>query len=677
MLVGDLAFQALAIAPGTAVNPMNLTLDVPFLKEESVDVKQVGPVDSLIGEIASGAEHKVKIVQQPHLSTPGASEKHHKRQPKQQQYGSEQLPKPLHLTELLLCSTHQLQDVIVPPGSLFCKPSDSPCLHNTNARYTASFLPEIAQRPILQHLVELGGVKQLRHLRLCNSHWKVACDAQILSIGCGVEEMGAAIPFMQQLPALTTLIIRGSTIIASTLGENSLYGLDAKLKKLTLAGVPDMHHWGGWIGSPSMQLASLGSLLLSFSQSLTTLHITACIVENSSNQLTLSTPGFFSWFPLLADLSLDAVKSTPVHTCLDLGDCMHLKTLRCKSGMLESLDVTMCKQLVSLDCSHNSLSSLDLSECVIMTELVCEANRIEHLDVSACSQLTSLHCSNNQLKTLDASVCLKLLNLDCCRNHLQTLVLPTHAELNTLNLSNNLEILTLVGDPLPLHLCCEWTSFNQISPAAVIRAHNLELLGLVTGPLAGFKKLQHMECAIGDGGSINLSGCQDVDLALSSERYSFSLLGKSAVRKLTLSGFLCLDSFAGFTTLTDLHCAVSTYQLQHLDLSECHSLHTACLIVDWYPTSGMYTTLITGSRSLEQLTCNGFSSLLKLDVSLCSLLTALTVRGSSLTRMDVSFCPILRSLDVSDSALLKVLYTGSLQFLKRVTCRNCPRLEGF
>lgn len=117
-------------------------------------------------------------------------------------------------------------------------------------------------------------------------------------------------------------------------------------------------------------------------------------------------------------------------------------------------------------------------------------------------------------------------------------------------------------------------------------------------------------------------------MALSSERYGFPFLGKSAVGKLTLSGFLCLNNFEGFTTLTNLHCAVSTYQLQHLNLSECHSLRTACLLVDWYPASGMYTTLITGSRSLEKLTCNGLSSLLKFDVSLCSLLMAQSPRIS-------------------------------------------------
>ena len=93
-----------------------------------------------------------------------------------------------------------------------------------------------------------------------------------------------------------------------------------------------------------------------------------------------------------------------------------LKTLRCSSNQLTSLDVSNNLALESLYCYYNALISLDVSNNLALESLYCYYNALISLDVSNNSALVNLSCGNNALISLDISNNTDLCSLTCSGN---------------------------------------------------------------------------------------------------------------------------------------------------------------------------------------------------------------------------------------------------------------------
>lgn len=530
------------------------------------------------------------------------------------------------------------------------------------------------------------------HLRLCSRLWKAVNDANINRICCDANELAGAIPFMQRLQKIEHLTIRGNKVDGSMPGSTALCTFGVKLTSLTLDAGHDSREQQDWISSPSTALASFSSLLLPWKCSITKLNFINCVVSSCGTNDTFNSPGFFANFPLLTDLVLHGVR---ILSSLDLVGCATLETLDCSSCNLRSLDVMGCKQLLSLDChgnlirclslsgcttlinldcSGNCCTLLDLSECHDVVQLLCTCNSLVQLDVACCKQLEHLQCQGNMLSSLDLTACRKLKHIDCSHNHLQTLFLHAEAQLVSMALASNLQGVLVFGGASVSIISCDAATFRSVSPAVCAEVQKLHLEGTVRWDLGRFQRLQSLSCTIGHRGSIDLSGCQNLELVLHSKNPSLAFFGRSSVRKLSLSGSWSLTDFTRFTALRELDYFVSSSELQALDLSACRALHKVFL---WNTgPCGISAVNFAGCVSLEELDCQGMMRLAELDLSSCASLTVLNCVGSGLTSLDISCCPLLKRLDVSDSELLLTINTGSLGLPQCFKDSNCPKLPG-
>ena len=115
-----------------------------------------------------------------------------------------------------------------------------------------------------------------------------------------------------------------------------------------------------------------------------------------------------------------------------------LKTLKCGSNRLTTLDVTGCDALEYLDCSFNKLTSLNVSDNLALEGLQCTYNKLTDLTVSANTALKELSCSSNQLTALNVSSNTVLESLYCSLNQLTALDVTNNAALHELGCSDNL-----------------------------------------------------------------------------------------------------------------------------------------------------------------------------------------------------------------------------------------------
>lgn len=517
------------------------------------------------------------------------------------------------------------------------------------------------------------------------------CNAAISSVTCDADFLPDRMVFVRGLPKLAHLRIRGNQTTGSTVGIDVLGAFGSHLKKLEL--VAGGKQW--WTeGLPEMIVEDLRNLLLPWGHALRSIHLVKCDVSGGYGKTPIG-PNFFSSFPSLEILQLVCVRATPALNALDVTGCTKLWALECVANRLLCLDLTGCRNLKMLACWANELSVLDLSSCTALEHLSCEKNALTALKVSICPNLmhlgcarnklrtlslannqllTTVNCTNNQLIMLDGSACPKLKHLDCGDNPMQSIFLPGLAKMERLHMIPiDLRNLAVTGYPRISDLHCTARTFQALSPRVYAQLKKLNMPDHVTWELAGFKRLDELTCKLGPLGSINLTGCQAVELNLSSSTENLPFVGRSAVRILRMGGVSCLENLSGFSNLTELHHTFDVCNLEALDLSVCSMLRR--VVIENKGLSTLAAINFTGCLLLQELRLIRLTCLTELDLSSNIALIVLRCVGSSLACLDVSCCSLLESGDVSDSPLLVRIHTGNTDRLRFMTCNDCPRLQ--
>lgn len=141
----------------------------------------------------------------------------------------------------------------------------------------------------------------------------------------------------------------------------------------------------------------------------------------------------------IAAVTSIACSYTGIHDLTGIKYFTSLKTLRCGTNNLKTLDLSGCTALTELYCGAVGLTTVDVSGCTALETLDCDnSSTLTVLNVEGCTSLKSLRCKNNGLTALDVSSCTALSNLDCRQNYLTTLNVSKNQALTVLECSNNL-----------------------------------------------------------------------------------------------------------------------------------------------------------------------------------------------------------------------------------------------
>lgn len=158
---------------------------------------------------------------------------------------------------------------------------------------------------------------------------------------------------------------------------------------------------------------------------------------------------------------------------------------------------------------------------------------------------------------------------------------------------------------------------------------------------AGFRDMNFLRFKVKQlsYGALDLTGFTAVELDCHCETTRLQILGRNTVQKMALKQLgRWPPDLHGFTQLQELF--LSLHQRAFLDLSMCAALR----VVQVSRVTGEPCRLAKCSL-LEQLHCDGFTTLTNLDLRSCARQTSLTCMGSGLRRLNMSLCPLLISHD--------------------------------
>ena len=148
---------------------------------------------------------------------------------------------------------------------------------------------------------------------------------------------------------------------------------------------------------------------------------------------------------------------------LDCSRATALESLRCDGNQLTELDLSNAKMLDSLDCSDNQLTMLNITGLDALEEVKCEGNRLETLDLTGVSGLVRLDCDDNLLKELNCSEKKKLSEIECSNNQITELHLDGASNLKDLRCENNqLTKLRMADLPKLEYVRCAENPFKQV-----------------------------------------------------------------------------------------------------------------------------------------------------------------------------------------------------------------------
>ncbi|WP_036824944.1 T9SS type A sorting domain-containing protein [Polaribacter sp. Hel1_85] len=144
-------------------------------------------------------------------------------------------------------------------------------------------------------------------------------------------------------------------------------------------------------------------------------------------------------------------------TSLDLSNNINLKEVSCNSNELTSLILDNNNKLIDLRAGRNQLNTLDISNNTNLETLHLELNNLTAIDVSKNTNLKILSLAANKLNTLDISNNLALRDIGIWYNEIYDLDVSNHMLLehlymhfnnNTIDLSNNTDLVTFWGSGL-------------------------------------------------------------------------------------------------------------------------------------------------------------------------------------------------------------------------------------
>lgn len=134
---------------------------------------------------------------------------------------------------------------------------------------------------------------------------------------------------------------------------------------------------------------------------------------------------------------------------LDISNNTKLKTLRCGSTNITSLDLSKNLQLTYFDCVGIHITSLDVSNNTKLESLRCYWTDIQELDISKNTALTELVCSNEKLTSIDLSNNSELVRFECTSSPITSLNLSKQTKLKGLYCYNcRLSALDITNNPL-------------------------------------------------------------------------------------------------------------------------------------------------------------------------------------------------------------------------------------
>lgn len=114
-------------------------------------------------------------------------------------------------------------------------------------------------------------------------------------------------------------------------------------------------------------------------------------------------------------------------------------------------------------------------------------NRLGSLDLSACKDLKTVECNSNRLVTMEVRGCGKLKALHFQDNRLGAITLPSLAELDRVGCQGNVAGLAVNGRTSVTALHCGASSFAVLPRALRATLQDVQLEGLVTSQLTGFR----------------------------------------------------------------------------------------------------------------------------------------------------------------------------------------------
>jgi uncharacterized repeat protein (TIGR01451 family) len=194
----------------------------------------------------------------------------------------------------------------------------------------------------------------------------------------------------------------------------------------------------------------------------------------------------------LSTLNLSGLVDLKSFTCsntslasLDLSSLTNLTSVICKDSQLTSLNVRDLINLVTLDCSNNKLSTINFGVLPKLETLYFPTNKFTSFNLNGLDNIEYLSCSYNQITSLDISNKLKLVGLSSAGNQLTSLKLihlpklvSVQSETNqlaTLSISDcpNLEVLVFYNNKLSS------VDLNELKKlTALDLSNNLDLITL-------------------------------------------------------------------------------------------------------------------------------------------------------------------------------------------------------
>lgn len=516
------------------------------------------------------------------------------------------------------------------------------------------------------------------------------CSRFITLATVPTNRLAISVPFLNSLPRLTDLNIRGGTSMCVEISGMALCSMTASIRSLSLtyrhdikaeckkatsaSGYSRLWHGGELTsegeedlereesrkearkGSCKLVLGNLGMFLQPWRHSLVHLHMENCYTEGYAH---FEQGRLFAQFPHLCTLRLisSSASSAKGMTTLNLSGCKSLKLLDCCGSGVYALNMSGCGVLEHLHCQRNALSVLSLSDCVNLVMVDCEHNQLTGLSLAHCPRLKQLYG----------------------RNKLAYIALDPSAHLDTVSCAGKGHSPVILGGAFISSLLC---STDSLTWSVHLRCHNLVRLSLrnsfVTSTVNGFRDLKYLRCKFGPTGTgmVDLTGCTAVEVECRCEATILPVLiqitGRNTVHKLALQQLgKWSPDLRGFSNLRELR--VTLHLQVSLDLSACMALHT--LRLDMVPMCPLATLRLSGCVLLEKVVCDGFKDLMGIDLESCASLKSLSCKGSFLQILDASACPLLKLLDVSGSNRLQLVATSKLVQQLEIKSVGCRELD--
>lgn len=535
--------------------------------------------------------------------------------------------------------------------------------------------------------LEKLGTAHLCNLRICSKHWRDVCDQETLSASVPAQQLANVAPFLNALPRLESLTVRGPKDGCNIIPSNAFSCVRANLKSLSLKyeeyvynGPSGRIPWRG-LGyfqgdhhdDMTLDVRNLGKLLQPWYETIEVLHLNHCYLRQynggaQTNQLC------FAQLPYLRKLYLlhSIIGSLGDLSCLDMSGCSALNLIDCLDCNIHNLNLSGCCALESVHCQYNSISSLTLLECISLVTVNCQHNSLTTLTFSSSASLRHLKCDFNRNLTeilLQSDSMLDTLTCDYCN---QQLIIKGCVNLNVSALE------------------CESPVLRQCSLA--MRQHLLSLCisstpSLGVGDLHGFQDLKLLDCSFfqDDTGCIDLTQCTNVELTCVFNQ-RFHLLGSQNVQKLIARQiFSCPPDLSGFAKLRELELDFE-HNEGSVDLSHCTELQKVVLrradsqqiVQRGVQTICKSTVILYKCLALEELTFESMPRLTEIDLSRCVGLKALSCIKTGLTTLDLTQCPNLEYLDISGSKLVRDVLRNNTHVVLRIITSSIlpPKFKG-